>query len=64
MEHTIVSDRQLRIWRACGVGAWPTGELLAGQLVAVIEVLIAELDREDAPRGAAATRAVAAQAAA
>jgi NHL repeat len=61
--HAVVNDRQFRIWRAYGVGAWPTavlldpaggivgaapGEFLAGQLAPVIEDLIAEFDRADA----------------
>ncbi len=64
--HAIVNDRQFRIWRAYGVDAWPTvvlldpaggivgavpGEFLAGQLVPVIEDVIAAFDRADAPGG-------------
>jgi hypothetical protein len=67
VDHAVVNDRQFRIWRAYGVGAWPTvvlldpaggivgavpGEFLAGQLVPVIEDLIAEFDRADAGGGA------------
>lgn len=67
VEHAVVNDRQFRIWRAYGVGAWPTavlldpaggivgavpGEFLAGQLAPVIAGLIAEFDRADAPGGA------------
>ena len=64
VEHAIVNDRQLRIWRAYGVDAWPTvilldraggivgavpGEFLAGELAPVIEGVIAELDWARAP---------------
>jgi DNA-binding beta-propeller fold protein YncE len=67
VEHPIVNDRQFRIWRSFGVGAWPTvvlvdpaggvvgalpGEFLAGQLAPTLDGLIAEFDREDAPDGA------------
>ena len=27
VEHAVVNDRQFRIWRAYGVGAWPTAVL-------------------------------------
>lgn len=67
VEHAVVNDRQFRIWRAYGVGAWPTavlldpagaivgavpGEFLAGHLAPMIADLIAEFDRADAPGGA------------
>ena len=67
VEHAIVNDRQLRIWRAYGIDAWPTvvlldpaggivgavpGEFLAGELAPVIEGVIAELDWARAPAGA------------
>ncbi len=67
VEHAIVNDRQFRMWRAYGVGAWPTvvlldpaggivgavpGEFLAAQLVPLIEDAIVAFDRADAPRGA------------
>jgi NHL repeat len=66
VEHAIVNDRQFRVWRAYGVGAWPTavlldpaggivgavpGEFLAEQLAPVIDELIAEFERDDAPGG-------------
>ena len=64
VEHAIVNDRQFRVWRAYGVGAWPTavlldpaggivgavpGEFLAEQVVPLLDGLIAEFDRDDAP---------------
>ncbi len=67
VEHPIVNDRQFRIWRSFGVGAWPTvvlldpaggvvgavpGEFLAGQLAPTLDAVIAEFDRADAPDGA------------
>ena len=66
VHHPVVNDRQYRVWRAFGVNAWPTivlvdpaggyvgslpGEFLAGQLVPLIEDLIAEFDRPDPPGG-------------
>ena len=67
VEHPIVNDRQFRVWRSFGVGAWPTvvvldpaggvvgavpGEFLAGQLAPTLDAVIAEFDRADAPEGA------------
>ena len=67
VEHPIINDRQFRIWRAFGVGAWPTvvlvdpagdvvgavpGEFLAGQLSPTFDAVITEFDRADAPEGA------------
>ena len=67
VRHPVVNDRQYRIWRAFGVTAWPTivvvdpaggyvgsqpGEFLAGDLAPVIDDLIEEFDRDDAPDGA------------
>jgi hypothetical protein len=64
VEHPVVNDRQFRIWRAFGVGAWPTvvlvdpgggvvgavpGEFLAGDLAPTLDRVIAEFDRDDAP---------------
>ena len=64
--HPVVNDRQFRVWRAYGVGAWPTavlldpaggivgavpGEFLAEQVAPVLDGLIAEFDRDDAPGG-------------
>ncbi|MCX6363131.1 MAG: alkyl hydroperoxide reductase [Actinobacteria bacterium] len=71
IEHAIVNDRQFRVWRAYGVTAWPTvvlldpaggivgavpGEFLAGQLVPVIEGLIADFERADTVVGARLSR--------
>ena len=65
--HAIVNDRQYRTWRAFSVGAWPTvvlidpaggyvgtlpGEFEAAQLAPLIQGVIDEFDRADAPRGA------------
>ena len=62
-----MNDRQFRVWRSFGVGAWPTvvvldpaggvvgavpGEFLAGQLAPTLDAVIAEFDRADAPEGA------------
>ena len=62
-----MNDRQYRVWRAFGISAWPTivlidpaggyvgsqpGEFLAGQLAPVIDDLVAQFDRDDAPQGA------------
>ena len=59
VEHPVVNDRQYRIWRAYGVGAWPTivlidaqggyvgslpGEFLAGDLEPTLRELVAEAD--------------------
>jgi hypothetical protein len=67
VEHAVVNDRQFRIWRSFGVGAWPTvvlldpaggvvgavpGEFLAGQLAPTLDGVVAEFDRPDAPDGA------------
>lgn len=67
VRHAIVNDRQYRTWRAFSVGAWPTivlidpaggyvgtlpGEFEAGQLAPLIQGIIDEFDRADAPRGA------------
>jgi len=67
VHHAIVNDRQYRTWRAFSVGAWPTivlidpaggyvgtlpGEFAAAQLAPLIQGVINEFDRADAPRGA------------
>ena len=59
VEHPVVNDRQYRIWRAYGVGAWPTivlidaeggyvgslpGEFLAGDLEPTIRGLVTEAE--------------------
>ena len=66
VEHPVVNDRQYRIWRSYGVGAWPTvvlidpagdyvgtlpGEFEADQLAPLIGQVIARFDADDAPTG-------------